>query len=347
LIADARDGTLDDMDPLTAALIAGGVTDHEELGRCVSLFFEHSAQRVTVRDQPNDLAAQLFRKLHDHLLTGQYHLEYTSPSRAIREGHFNCVAATILYYCLCEHHGVPVTLLATREHVFINLREDSPRVVETTCHEWFDLAGSDRHRTLQSAIENSREIEFLQLLGKVFYNRALASLAQEDFREAVRLLETSLRFDAADVPARENLLAAYNNWTLSEAADGHYEQALELLDVGNSIDADYSPFLANDVHVRQLWVNRLCQQERFSEALECLRSAYRRRPAVPLFDEGRMAVYQMWAEALFLHGETAAAFGVLQVAREDLATDDRWPAYESAALRQAARPVEYLTNSQS
>jgi tetratricopeptide (TPR) repeat protein len=233
-----------------------------------------------------------------------------------------------LYCFLCTEADLEPRIIATRQHVYVRLGSQHGWEVETTCRKWFDHEQStpiSHGRDRQAR----REISQTQLLGKIYYNRAVQQLAEDRYAEAIELLEKSLRLDPDDAPARENLLAAINNWSLAEVRHERFPHAAQLLARGRELDSSYGPFQVNDLHVHQRWILALCRQNRFGEALELLEAGYGRRPEAPVFDEGRLAVYRLWAEHL-LATDPARACEVLAEARRRFAADPRWLAYETA-----------------
>jgi tetratricopeptide (TPR) repeat protein len=337
LLEDAGDRRLDDFDLVAAALIASGVDDEQQLA--------DYRQRLETRFQgklPNSVdlqarSAECLQLLHTHVLTGRYHVEYTDLSRVLDEGHFNCVTATVLYCHLCEMVGLEPIVVATREHVFVRFGGVGGWNVETTCAEWFQRSDRFSDLIVDSEAER-REVGYTQLLGKVFYNRAVQLLAELRFHEAIELLQISLQLDPQDQPAEENLLAAINNWSLVACANEDYEQATELLDWGRELAPTYAPFATNDLHIHQKWTLDMCREHRFDQAIDILDAGFVRRPEAPVFDEGRLAVYRLWAEAMLVEpGEAAKASQVLEDARSQFAGDPRWNDYEVAALENAAK----------
>ncbi len=301
LLADAADGRLDQFSLFDAALIASGSSDAEYAAKCRTRIerLRASVERaITDEMSVRDRAREIFRRLHAELLTGQYRATCTELHRTLDDGHYNCVTATILYRCLCEKFGVPVKTIAETGHVYCRLEGDRPIAIQTTTTEGF--AAID-------ASSGGREITEVQLLAKLYYNRGVSLLEQDQFRQAFDLLQIGHRLDRQDQIAWRNILACVNNWALSECDAGRFRQAAELLLRGLEMDSDYRPFLDNELHVHHRWVSRLCADGHFKEAMDILESGYERRPDAPLFDDGRLAVYQAWEHACRASGKTDEA----------------------------------------
>lgn len=303
LLVDAADGHLDHVSLFDAALIASGTPHAEEAAACRARFerFRASVERaITDEMSVRDRADEVFRRMHQGLLTGRYRAACTELHRTLDDGDYNCVTATVLYHCLCAEFDVPLKTIAETGHVYCLLEGDRPAVIQTTSRDGF--APTD--------IPNGgREITDVQLLAKIYYNRGVSLLEQDQFQRAYDLLRIACRLDPQDEIAWRNILACINNWALSECDAGRFRQAVELLLRGLEMAPDYRPFLDNELHVHQRWVSRLCADGRFKQALDILESGYHRRPDAPLFAEGRLAVYRAWEGARRASGKTDEAVG--------------------------------------
>ena len=307
LLADAADGMLDDFSLLEGSLIASGVTDSEKIAWYRADFAERTA---ALADACVDDASEKTKServhdfLHNKLLTGKYYSTCTEVNRAFDAGDYNCVTATILYHCISATQSLSPVAVATNTHVRSRFLGAPPIDVETTCHDWFDVVRRDSHamkfRTEQQV---TRQLTDVELLAKIYYNRGVSLLEKKAFASAITLLRTSQLLDSADMPTRENLAAAMNNWALEECDAKNFEHAVQLVQEGASSYPEFLPFLTNDVHIHQRWAVALCEERRFAEAMQVLHAAYLRRGDVALFDRGRSAVLAQWATSLFEQGE--------------------------------------------
>ncbi|MCA9221897.1 MAG: tetratricopeptide repeat protein [Planctomycetales bacterium] len=324
---------------LESALIASGVEDAQHRAACLTQFARIAAslksQRGDTVRSPEEVAADVHRHLHATLLTGQYVAECSEVERVFDEGVYNCVSATVVFHALCTELDLHRVAVARRTHVFSRLPE-SDLDVETTCAEWFDVPVAERPHVEA----DEREISDRALIGKIYFNRGVALLEQRDFAAAIELIRTSLLWDAHDPSARENLLAGLNNWALAECDARQFASAARLIDEGLAIDATYQPLLANDLHVRQRWVVDLCDHGRFAAARDVLQAGFRRRPDAELFDNGRLAVYRLWAKWLIHRGQLREGFAVFDEARRIVGERPDVEACESVTLREAARELQ-------
>jgi tetratricopeptide (TPR) repeat protein len=321
---------LDEFSFFDASLIASGIEQQQQhLNECRqrydALCDRFREQKLNIAT-PHDLAVAVLAFLHREILTEKYQIKTTCVDRELTTGQYNCVASTILFRCLSAEFGEVPVVMATPSHVFCRYLGSDQLDVETTCPNWFALpADSDiiaKHPANQPDIE-LRTLSDVQVLGKLFYNRATDKLDSKEHSTACDLLRTSLVLVPADSAARENLLAALNNWSLQRCEAGDFAQAVQLLTKGAAISPDYVPIQMNDLHVHQQWALDLCRQGQFAKALALLASGHRRRPDVQLFDRGRFAIYGLWADSLFAKGKDAEALQLFdQAARRHSGRSD-------------------------
>lgn len=325
LLADAADGQLDEIALLDAAVIAGGATNQAELivarRRLDSLWIEVGeplVDQLPVDDRPRAILSAL----HRLVLTGKYKAECTEVQSTLESGDYNCVTATVLYLELCRSHGLAGSAVAIPAHVYCRLQGQREQDIQTTCKDWFELAGKHGHasgnafaKQIATQTAPPRPLTDVELLGKVYYNRGVSQLEAHEYAAAIALLKISLALDPKDEPARNNLLAAHNNWALALCDAGDFAGAAGKLAAARAIDAQYGPLQTNDLYVHQKWVLHLCESGRYSTAVEVLEEGFQRRPEAALFDGGRYAVYGMWSRTLLEANRLDEAVTVLNSAR--------------------------------
>ena len=329
LAGDVADGRLDQFSLLEAALIAGGVSTSEQVADAVQQFDQEL--HASVRSIPNQLSGSdrvdlAFECLHKCFLRGEYRADYSELHRTLADGHFNCVTSTILFRCLCQRLHIESEIVSSPGHVLCRVPGVSGHYIETTCPECHSPE-DDQQSPLKNAVELAglRVISDVELLGKVYYNRGVAGLEAKQYSQAVDLFAHAQQFDREDRAARDNLLAALNNWALAECDDGRYETASSLIARGFAIDSSHAPLQVNDLHVHQQWVKSLCDRQLFSQAVEVLEAVFRRRPEATPFRDGRLAVYGLWAESLFARGEFPAGWRKLERGKQLYGMDQAVP----------------------
>jgi tetratricopeptide (TPR) repeat protein len=304
LFQDAKDGKLDRFTLLEASLIAEGIHDAERIDRYrrqVNQWTRELRRRGAARGDINARAEKILTHLHDRVFTRGYDAQCSRVSRVIDDGRFNCVSATILFNQLAGQLGISTSAVAKPGHVWSRLETSPTLDVQTTCPNWFAvLAGGSRPdsadpRGREQLVDDGshRALTPLNLVAKIYYNRSVAELRRNRFAQAVVASQAGLLLDPHDAAARNNLLAALNNWALRLCENGDYSRAAAVATYGLSIAPDYQPLTINDLHIHQKWVLSLCDQGRFDEALQVLRQAHQRRPDADLFDRGRHIVRQM------------------------------------------------------
>lgn len=324
LLADAAGGSLGAHGWSDAAVIAGGVNDSAELATQRERL-DRLAALLRSRIEPDASDAQraaiVLRVLHREVWTGEYRVSCNSLRDSLADGDFNCVTATLLFATLCERCDCTVQIMATPRHVFCRVAGEPPLDIEPTCANWFEANDAARQEAIatRKSTENSpkspdipREISFVQLLARVYYNRGVALLEQRNFAPAVAMLNASLRLDEQQPPARDNRLAAFNNWALAKCDAGRGAEAAELLARARRLDPRYAPLLANEVYVHRQWIVQLCERGEFARAAAVLAEAHARRPDVPLFDTGRQTVYLAWSQSLVRAEQPREAAAVIQ-----------------------------------
>jgi tetratricopeptide (TPR) repeat protein len=324
LLADAADGKLDQFGLLDAAVIAGGADASQ-----VSAVRRKLDSRWLEVGEPliNTLPAAdrpraILSALHRLVLTGKYKAECTEVQRTLDSGDYNCVTATVLYLELCRRHGLIGSAVAIPAHVYCRLHSQREADIQTTCKEWFELDGKDNNATdntlakqIAAQTATPRELTDVELLAKVYYNRGVSQLEAHEYAAAIALLRISVKLDPRDEPARNNLLAAHNNWALALCDAGDFAAAADKLAAGRAIDGHYGPLQTNDLYVHQKWVLHLCESGRYSTAIEVLEQGFQRRREAALFDGGRYAVYGMWSRTLLEANRVDEALAVLDAAR--------------------------------
>ncbi len=252
---------------------------------------------------------QLFRFLHDRVLTGDYQTDCSCLDETLRTGNYNCVTATILYMVLCDARQIETTAIAAGAHVFCRLAATDADV-QTTCSAWFSQEFPPQFD------EPRRALTRAQLVAKIYYNRGIQQLAHGRYAEAIDLFNTSIHLDPDDSFTRNNRAAAYNNWALALADTSEYASAVARIRRGLTYDPGFEPLLANDLHVHQLWLTSLCDQHDFARAIDVLQRAGDRRPDAAFFKQGQVEVYRRWAETLLSAGKVDEAERIVNLARE-------------------------------
>ncbi len=317
LLADAADGNLDEFSLLEASLIASGIEDGHRIATYIADFSSlvtNCESVVPAAMQPLAGEEAIYNTLHEQLLTGQYHSTCTEVDRAFDDGDYNCVTATILYQCLCEEFELSPTAVATSTHVRSRFLAPSTFDVETTCAEWFDVVHQKPSTQTLRQNQRVRQLTDIELLAKIYYNRGVSRLETKAFFDGVALLEISQSLDPADKPTRKNLAAGINNWALAECDAGHFEHAIELVVVGIEKHPEFTPLLANDIHIHQRYASQLLQQQRFAQAMQVLQGAFERRPDVDLFNRGRLAVLGQWTVSLLMNDQLRQAAALFETA---------------------------------
>ncbi len=249
LLADAGDGRLDHHSVVRAALIAGGERDshvwYQSEAALASL-----ARELRESGAPCGSALEQARAIHQfmhrRLLKG-YDPSANNLADVFRSGRFNCITSSTVFIALAAECGWHAAALELPAHVLVVLDPQGAAVtIETTCPDWRMAANV----TCGRSGTQGRVIEAAELLATYYHNSGVARLAEGNFAAAIDSIRTALRLDAGCAAARQNLLAAWNNWALALADAGDYAAALEKIDAALAVAPDYEPLLENRVYIQ-------------------------------------------------------------------------------------------------
>ena len=255
LLSDLADGQLDQYPLLEAALIIGGTSRRDSMQaarrRWNDILTElESVSSPTATAQEN--AANVFHFMHERILTGEYSASCNALERALDDGDYNCVTATILYCCLANHCGLPVRPVSVPGHVRCRLVDNPPQSIETTDPAWSAI-GTANAPAVAAAMQSGRLLNPVQLLAKLFYNRGLTLLSERKYKLALAATELSWQLDPQHDAAGENVATVINNWALALCAEGHFSQALQLLGRGQQLVPEHPILYANQAHILAAW----------------------------------------------------------------------------------------------
>jgi tetratricopeptide (TPR) repeat protein len=326
LFADAADGRLDEFSPLAAALVASGVEDDDALRRYeqqAAALVDELWRSGVVIGTPRQQIEAIFAFMHDRVLRGGYELAHTDLRRVLDEGRFNCITASVLFNYLAGQFGLDCRGLEMPAHAMSRVvLADGPLDIETTCPQWFNVAGTlrvpladvsgtrrvpsphaeraeynaDPH-TACAEYSTAREVTPIQMAAMIYYNRGVDLLAEKRFAEAAAANAKAVRLDPRSATARGNLLATINNWSIELGGAGRFAEAVELLRQGLAIDGRFAAFGQNYVHVHRQWVEHLCQEGQFEQAAGILARATAEMPDRDYLRQAQVEVRQRWTHA--------------------------------------------------
>jgi tetratricopeptide (TPR) repeat protein len=191
-------------------------------------------------DDPSARAVAALKLLHRRVLK-HYDSRASSVAGALDEGRYNCLGSVILFVALAERLGLSCRAVERPGHVLVRLKFKPRSIdVETTMAQGVDLP-----QTLADAGSDERELSHRALLALVYFNRGCDLLERRAFRAALVANLTALELDPDNARARNNLLAAWNNWALALARQGERVAATELLTQGFELAPAYRLFADN------------------------------------------------------------------------------------------------------
>jgi tetratricopeptide (TPR) repeat protein len=342
LFADAAGGRFDEHDLFQAALVASGVDDDDSLRKYQRQLADLTAElrrEKKLTGAPRRQAEAVFDFLHGRILTGGYRLDCTDLRKALDQGRFNCVSASVLFNCLAAECGLAARGLECPGHAMSRVYLPGATLdVETTCARWFRLCHDPQQqaehveKTLGASAKDRaalREVSEVELVAMIYYNRGVDLLAEKRFAEAAAANAKALRLAPGSATARGNLLATLNNWAIALGSDGKYAAAADLLRQGMATDPAFETFAVNFVHVHHEWTGQLCRAGKYEEAIGLLSRAAIERPDRTYFSQAAVEIYRRWGRALRDAGQKDEARAVFEqarrrygVSREVLEVDD-------------------------
>ena len=295
MILDGKDGTFQNYSLLTAALIAGGTAHNSDLDH-YQIKFNNCLRRISLLMPPNAdplTKAQVILEFMHRELFRKYLLESSSLSALFDDGIYNCVTGVVLFNSFARRFGLNASGLELPGHAMTRLYFGSSHYdVETTCEIWFKLQsmpGKQEQviaRMLQAGVASQapdapivrREINDVELVAKLYYNRGVDQLARQDYALALQCNAKALSLDPDSFTARGNFLATINNWAIAQSKSGNFAEAMSLLREGIQLDPQYAIFKNNHVHIYHQWIEMKCRQMRYDEALTLSRQAMAEAP---------------------------------------------------------------------
>lgn len=219
LIADAADARLDQMDLLSAALIASGVKDVDVAAEAKTVREAIAPAVARARGESGGAkrGATLLRALHDTVLR-RYAAQSTALDEVVRTGEFNCLSSALLYVVAAEGLVDQPRAMVTRHHAYARVMVDGRVVdVETTSPAGFDaeraalltptfvkqIAGDDVSPTeLLEDLKRPEELPVLSLVAAVYSNRAAGLVERGDLGGAAVALDRAARLGSGSLRAR-------------------------------------------------------------------------------------------------------------------------------------------------
>ena len=335
---DLTDGSLEQVDLLTAAIVIGGTESNEEITQLRS-FYEQESRTMRAQAEGDTLRVEdVFRQMHERFLTGQYDADCSQMSATLTAGRFNCVTATILFQCLCRDFGIDATAIGIPGHVRSRVVAGRKLDVETTYPRWFDLDSAADRPPLSEP--TARTLNDVQLLAKIYYNDGVRLLQQGNHDAAVTPLQRAWELDRGDNAARQNVLAALINGALARAEHCDYAGAAERLQQAERVDPQFEPLRKNELHVYQKWAIALCDRRHYAEALQILESQYEQHPEEELFKQGRFVIARLWAQHHLLRGDIDVGLGIFTECRTRFGNPPHFAEYEVGVLRETIEALE-------
>lgn len=274
-------------------------------------WMEENLPRQWGRYSIEERAAWVFQSMHEHLLFGEYDENQNALSKALLEGNYNCVSATILYQILTDRAGLPTVAMQTRGHVWCRLLSRPELDVETTCPTWFLLEPHDQGQSpAVQAADEARTLSTRGLAAKIPYNKASLAAAQGDYPGAIEYLNFALSLDPQDAAAMRNRSAILNNWAVACIGQKDCQTALDILKRMENQRPHDPDLELNRSKIVDAVIDQWCHQGRFSEALRLLQT----QDDLTSSRHTVRSLYQKWIQDAASRGDWYEAKNALRLA---------------------------------
>jgi len=200
LLVDASDGLLNSFSLIDAGLIASGANSAVTLSKNKRQFKhlqQHALLSIPYLMQQDQMAAEIYRYLHRRVLL-RFETRPVTLLDLWEKGRYNCVTASYLYLILARTYDLPVTIIETPMHAYIQLQTDPPIPIELTVSRngfnfsqteeqvienlynvglisTTDIEQNEPHTFFKAYLARQRALTPVQALAVFFYNRALAA----------------------------------------------------------------------------------------------------------------------------------------------------------------------------
>ena len=250
LLNDVADSELEDHSLFEASLIVAGHDKKAiaEFKRKLNLSIRRCEPKLTGAKNSEPLANRMklqaiFGHIAEEYLHGEYRADLFDVGQTIKTGEFNCLTATVLFHSICKANSIDVRVLWEPSHVqcWAPMSGSTGYVVETTASSPTNAVSP---LTNISKIKG-RPLSPTEFVGKIFYNRGVRALNNDQYPTALISTWACCVLDDADRPAQSNLRACINNWALFSAQQENVAMVQRLFDVGMKLDPKYEPFSRN------------------------------------------------------------------------------------------------------
>ena len=209
LLTDASDGLLNSFSLIDAGLIASGATTPYTLAKNKRQFKnlqQHALLSIPYLIQSEHMAAEIFNYLHRRVLR-RFETRPVTLLDLWAKGQYNCVTASYLYLIIARTYDLPITIIETPMHAYIQLQTSPPLPIELTVPNGGfnfsqtqnqviqnlmlvglitpdDVTQHTSNALFEAYLERQRALTPVQVLAVFFYNRALAAFEHYNPAEA-------------------------------------------------------------------------------------------------------------------------------------------------------------------
>lgn len=276
LLDDAKDGVLDRVSFVDAALIASGVPDDQlaQARASLSEIIEPVRAAALGTQDPERRAKRLLEALHDSAFR-QYRLEATTLPDLWRTGEFNCLSSSVVYVIAADGVLESARAVLSVRHALVQVVVNGrAHDVQTTVRSGFGMArkqmlsaeylsrvarpGEDLAK-VEKEIVDAEEVPVLSLIAGLYANRAVLLMNQGgDSSEADALFDRASRLAIGKSKARFGVwrAALVNDNALALAKSGRFDEAVHLLERAVETAGEHRAVLTRNIGVFRLSLAR-------------------------------------------------------------------------------------------
>ncbi|MGA1199246.1 MAG: hypothetical protein ACO36I_22355 [Candidatus Latescibacterota bacterium] len=209
LLIDASDGILNSFSLIDAGLIASGATTNYTLSKHKRQFKtlqQHALLSIPYLMQTERMAVEIFNYLHRRVLR-RFETRPVTLLDLWSKGRYKCVTASYIYLIIARTYDLPVIIIETPMHAYIQLQISPPLPIELTVPNGGFNFSQTQEQVIQNLLlvglitpkdltthtpkalfeayrERQRALTPVQVLSVFFYNRALSAFEHYNPAEA-------------------------------------------------------------------------------------------------------------------------------------------------------------------
>jgi hypothetical protein len=199
------------LSPLAYYVLDADITTQSIIWKEFDLLVAHLAKRKERYNNDEQFLKVLFNKTRNRYL--HHYSELSSFSELFQTKNYNCLSATMLYALLLDHFEYEYRIIENTYHIYLMVDLGGMSILlETTDPEYGFVADVEeihsrlnayaqeqlKRRTYNFQHSTNEDIDLYQLVGLQYYNKAIQSYNQNDYKKALHAMNKGLVFYRSD-----------------------------------------------------------------------------------------------------------------------------------------------------